>query len=75
MSKTKFVWKPKDVGVTDPQCYFCKHFNRDNPGAVACDAFPNGIPARILTNLHDHHEPYSGDGGIRFEPMEGKAIE
>jgi len=35
-----------------------------------CKAFPNDIPGKILTGEHDHTEPYEGDGGIQFEPIE-----
>lgn len=47
------------------QCTECKHYR----GEIECDAFPDGIPEEIITGKHDHREPYSGDDGIRFEPM------
>ena len=47
------------------QCSMCSHYRKDN----ACDAYPKGIPVKILTGEHDHREPYKGDDGIRFEPI------
>lgn len=53
------------------QCSLCKHRRR----RAACSAFPDGIPRAILTNEHDHREPYEGDNGIRFEPVDDEAAE
>lgn len=35
-----------------------------------CDAFPDGIPDKILSWQWDHLNPYPRDHGIRFEPIE-----
>lgn len=48
------------------QCITCKHFRF----AWTCDAFPDGIPTGIATGQHDHTEPFPGDNGIRFEPID-----
>ena len=48
------------------QCLHCKHFGAD----WTCAAFPGAIPAAIVTGEHDHHQPYPGDNGIQFEPLE-----
>jgi hypothetical protein len=53
-----------------PVCVGCKHFHRENKDAETCDAFPDGIPAPILRAENDHREPYPGDHGIQFEPIE-----
>lgn len=47
------------------QCVECKHHGEE----LTCTAFPDGIPAIILTGEHDHTKPYPGDNGIRFEPI------
>jgi len=47
-----------------------------SPDGALCDAFPEppGIPAAIITGEHDHSEPFPGDNGVRFEPIdEGNA--
>jgi hypothetical protein len=56
-----------------PQCFRCRHFHKGR--SYTCDAYPagNGIPESILTNEHDHREPFAGDGGIRFEPKNDEA--
>ncbi|ARA94172.1 MAG: hypothetical protein D6685_14500 [Bacteroidetes bacterium] len=50
------------------QCLACAHLNREAEQPT-CAAFEEGIPAEIWTNRHDHHQPYPGDNGIRFELM------
>jgi hypothetical protein len=71
------------------QCELCKHYKGDQlvPEVDAkfevevCDAFPNGIPPKILLNRIDHSEPFVGDkhypddSGIRFEPITPEDIE
>lgn len=57
-----------------PICLDCKHLDKQAPrGVMRCKAFPVGIPAPILMMEHDHHAPYPGDNGIRFEPDEDQA--
>lgn len=51
-----------------PLCLDCKHLDKKAPkGVMRCDAFSAAIPAEILMMKHDHHYPYPGDHGIRFE--------
>lgn len=49
-------------------CGICKHRFEDFTG---CKAFPNGLPDEIADYGYDHRHPYPGDGGIRFESIEG----
>ena len=48
-----------------PMCFNCRHY----AAFEACVAYPDGIPVKIIMSEHDHHEPYPGDNGIRFEPI------
>ncbi len=49
--------------MTD-QCGICKHAE----GALTCAAFPDGIPADILTGEFDHTEKHPDqDNDIVFE--------
>lgn len=60
-----------------PQCLACAHwqspFDRgdmtEEPTQL-CTAFPKGIPYRIWWNKADHRQPYQGDNGIRWQPMD-----
>jgi len=50
------------------QCIECVHYR----GMITCDAFPDRIPEAVITGEHDHREPYPGDNGVRFEPVDGE---
>lgn len=50
--------------VSPPMCVFCRRYQN---GRI-CDAFPDGIPEEIFDFYYNHVNPYTGDGGIRFEP-------
>ena len=71
----KFTWNliVTDSGMIEAiyvPCDLCKHVREND----TCKAFPDGIPEDILTGEHDHTEPYPGDNGIQFEPIEEKEI-
>ena len=61
-----------------PQCIRCRYFFRlvspptEQRTKVepfgTCVAFPLGIPTPIWNGFFDHHAPYPGDCGLRFEP-------
>jgi hypothetical protein len=56
-----------------PQCFDCRHLYPGERGKpMRCKAFPERIPSQIGLNEHDHHKPYPGDNGIRFEPIESE---
>lgn len=52
-----------------PICLRCKHFIEDED-LFRCAAFEDGIPFAISSSEHDHTEPYPGDNGIQFEPID-----
>lgn len=59
-----------------PICLTCKHLDRTaTDGQFRCTAFLDAIPEPILVMEVDHHFPYPGDHGIRFEPQTESAGE
>ena len=48
-------------------CNKCKH---KDMGGITCDAYSDEIPEEILRGMVDHNNPYEGDNGIQFEPIE-----
>ena len=63
-------WEPE---IRYPQCHSCVHWRGD----LTCDAYPEGVPAGILSNELSHLEPLPGDGGITYvarpESLDGPA--
>jgi hypothetical protein len=53
--------------ITIPICFGCVHFHKDK--GFTCEAFPGGIPDKILLNEFDHAKPFDGDNGIQFKPI------
>jgi hypothetical protein len=39
------------------QCPLCKHYQKD----LKCEAFPDGIPEKILTGRTNHSKPFAGE--------------
>jgi hypothetical protein len=63
-----------------PQCLSCKHWvspldhgdTAHEPEPVqTCAAFPDAIPDDVWWNKVDHRQPVEGDGGIRWESLDG----
>jgi len=57
--------------IAMPICLGCTHYDRTAPGpGIRCTAFPDGVPDGIYLSAADHRQPFEGDRGIRFEPIE-----
>jgi hypothetical protein len=58
------------------QCDTCGRFHypwlQDTKGKRTCDAFPDGVPARVFRNGVDHRYAVAGDGGLRWEAADGE---
>ena len=62
MQEIDKTYKPD---LTDfSQCYGCVNFI----SGQKCRAYET-IPDEIFINIHDHREPYKGDGGITYYPV------
>lgn len=59
--------KEQPIGPS-PICWACSRL-RD---VDSCDAFPDGIPRKVLFEHFDHRNPYPGDRGIHFDLKPGK---
>ena len=57
----------KDHLNKTPQGICCKNHHKRS---LTCEAFPKGVPKEILHGHHDHREPYPGDNGIRYDPID-----
>lgn len=48
-------------------CQACARWS----GRTSCEAFPDGIPGRILRLGADHTSPVDGDHGLQFVQADG----
>jgi len=55
--------------IIEPPCLRCRYLILW-PG---CAAFQGEIPEDIRLGKNDHSEPYPGDNGLQFEPIEEKS--
>ena len=51
---------------TSGQCIGCKHYTMMS----TCEAFPDKIPYKIISGQFIHTEPYPGDHGIMYDPID-----
>lgn len=57
-----------DIPVYSDTCTLCRHLQAGDERI--CSAFPDGIPLAIWIGDSEHHQPYPGDNGIQFEPIQ-----
>jgi hypothetical protein len=57
------------ISFTEKLCDLCKH-RHPATHPPTCAAYPDRIPLKILLMEVDHRQPYPGDHGIRFEPVD-----
>jgi hypothetical protein len=55
--------------LAEKLCDLCKHLHSGSHPPT-CAAYPDRIPLEIRLMQVDHREPYPGDHGIRFEPVD-----
>lgn len=56
-----------------PMCVVCARIKEDR--SFTCEAFPDEIPDDIAFRYVDHRNPYPGDGGLQFVPIDSPATE
>src|SRR5271166_4852668 len=61
-------------GSLTPICFECARLRGVEPDVGwTCEAFGRRpIPTDILASVHDHREPFDGDGGLTFKSKEGE---
>jgi len=52
--------------IKEPVCFTCKHLLL----WPICKAFQGKIPEAISSGGNDHKQPFPGDNGKQFEPIE-----
>jgi len=59
-----------NIPIYSQVCAYCRNYRRDPEQPRTCAAFPDGIPMEIWQGKNPHREPYPGDNGIQFAPVE-----
>lgn len=56
----------------EPICFNCARRLAGKLGvyALACEAYPGGVPDEILIGEADHTKPHDGDNGLQFKRRE-----
>lgn len=52
-----------------PLCLICARSNSQGEMPVTCEAFPDGIPASILSGEDIHTSSVKGDNNLVFKPL------
>lgn len=74
MFGTRILRHEKDMTTSvAPLCMFCKRYDKSSD-ALSCTAFPDGIPMTIIQSSVDHRKAVDGDHGLRFDPIDDKAV-
>ena len=63
----KVIFTESKRAFGSPVCPICRHYL----GGRRCKAFDMIPDELFVTGLDDHRQPYPGDGGIRFEAIDG----
>lgn len=64
------VLKPETLDLPElpDACASCAHFRGQAPSGVAtCKAFPQRIPAEVMSGRHTHRKPINGDHGVQWQ--------
>ena len=56
--------------IRTPRCLYCIHFFK-NANCLCCEAYPHGIPMRILAGGPHNKVQDDQEGDYVFEPEEG----
>ncbi len=50
-------------------CASCVRFDNKVLDREVCEAFPDGIPSKILSSEDFHQKPFKGDHGLQWKPL------